>query len=91
MFVLDVTSSMTWAIEGIRDGIIEFARELEQRKMDIRIGLTGFRDHLMIMKPAKKAVVLPGHRRHARAGHASRVRLLRTEATRSRAAIAPHR
>ncbi len=90
MFVLDVTSSMTWAIEGIRDGIIEFARELEQRKMDIRIGLTGFRDHLMIMKPAKKAVVLPGHRRRG-AGHASRVRLLRTEATRSRAAIAPHR
>jgi len=47
MFVLDVTGSMQFAIDGVRDGIIEFARELGERKLDARVGLVAFRDRLM--------------------------------------------
>ena len=46
MFVLDVTGSMQFAINGVRDGIIEFAQELGKRKLDARIGLVAFRDRL---------------------------------------------
>ncbi len=46
MFVLDVTGSMQFAINGVRDGIIEFAQELEKRKLDARVGLVAFRDRL---------------------------------------------
>ncbi len=46
LFVLDVTGSMQAAINGIRDGIIEFAHELQTRKLDARVGLVAFRDRL---------------------------------------------
>ena len=46
MFVLDVTGSMQFAINGVRDGIIEFAQGLEKRKLDARVGLVAFRDRL---------------------------------------------
>ena len=46
MFVLDVTGSMQFAINGVRDGIIEFAQELGKRKLDARVGLVAFRDRL---------------------------------------------
>jgi Ca-activated chloride channel family protein len=48
MFVLDVTGSMQAAINGIRDGIIQFAQELEKRKLDARVGLVAFRDRLNV-------------------------------------------
>ena len=43
-FVLDVTGSMTWAINGIRDGISNFAATMRAKKIDFRIGLLAFRD-----------------------------------------------
>ncbi len=46
MFVLDVTGSMQFAINGVRDGIIEFAQELGKRKLDAHVGLVAFRDRL---------------------------------------------
>ena len=46
MFVLDVTGSMQPAINGVRDGIIAFAQELEKRRLDARVGLVAFRDRL---------------------------------------------
>ena len=45
-FVLDISGSMQFAIDGVRDGIQDFARQLEQGGMDVRVGLLGFRDEL---------------------------------------------
>lgn len=44
MFVLDVTGSMQPQIDGVRDGVKRFVRELQQRNLDVRVGLTFFRD-----------------------------------------------
>lgn len=44
MFVVDVTASMGFAIEGVRDGIIQFADGLSSNGIDFRVGLTAFRD-----------------------------------------------
>ncbi len=44
VFVLDLTSSMQFAIDGIKDGIQSFAARLEKNTPDARIGLVGFRD-----------------------------------------------
>jgi hypothetical protein len=46
MFVLDITSSMQFAINGVRDGIKTFAGELAGQKLDFRVGLLAFRDRL---------------------------------------------
>ncbi len=43
-FVLDVTASMQPSIDGVRDGIVSFAGELDQHGLDPRIGLLAFRD-----------------------------------------------
>jgi Mg-chelatase subunit ChlD len=43
-FVLDVTGSMGWAIDGVRNGIGGFARDMRNNKIDFRIGLLAFRD-----------------------------------------------
>jgi hypothetical protein len=43
-FVLDVTGSMGWAIDGIRDGIGGFAQKMRENRIDFRIGLLAFRD-----------------------------------------------
>jgi Mg-chelatase subunit ChlD len=43
-FVLDVTGSMEWAINGVRDGIGSFAAKMRENKIDFRIGLLAFRD-----------------------------------------------
>jgi hypothetical protein len=43
-FVLDVTGSMEWAINGVRDGIGTFAAKMRENKIDFRIGLLAFRD-----------------------------------------------
>lgn len=43
-FVLDVTASMQDAIDGVRDGIVSFAGELDKQGLDPRIGLLAFRD-----------------------------------------------
>jgi Ca-activated chloride channel family protein len=50
LFVLDVTSSMQFAIDGTRDGISSFADELSEMNLDARVGLIGFRDR-MLKKP----------------------------------------
>ena len=44
VFVLDVTSSMQNAIDGVRDGIKSFADGLDPKRLDFRIGLVAFRD-----------------------------------------------
>ncbi len=44
IFVLDLTSSMQFAINGVKDGIQNFARQLERRNLDARIGMVCFRD-----------------------------------------------
>jgi Ca-activated chloride channel family protein len=46
LFVLDATSSMQPLIDGVRDGIVEFARKIEDRGLDERIGVLVFRDEL---------------------------------------------
>lgn len=43
-FVLDVTKSMQDAIDGVRDGIVSFAGELDKKGHDPRVGLLAFRD-----------------------------------------------
>ena len=43
-FVLDVTGSMGWAINGVRDGIGRFAADLHHNHIDFRVGLVAFRD-----------------------------------------------
>lgn len=44
VFVLDVTGSMGWAINGVRDGIRRFADDLARNQIDFRVGLVAFRD-----------------------------------------------
>ncbi len=44
LFVLDLTGSMQFAIDGIKRGIQSFVEQLEGKDIDIRIGLIGFRD-----------------------------------------------
>ena len=44
LFVLDLTGSMQFAINGVRDGITSFAKQLEEQKIDARIGMLGYRD-----------------------------------------------
>jgi hypothetical protein len=44
LFVLDLTGSMSFAIRGVKDGIGNFAKELEKKALDSRIGMVCFRD-----------------------------------------------
>jgi Ca-activated chloride channel family protein len=44
MFVLDITSSMSPSIEGVKNSIKAFVSEFRQYKIDPRMGLIGFRD-----------------------------------------------
>lgn len=44
IFVLDITGSMQYAIDGIQQGIADFARGLETADLDARVGLVAFRD-----------------------------------------------
>ncbi|MFO0929798.1 MAG: vWA domain-containing protein [Gemmataceae bacterium] len=44
VFVLDVTGSMGREIRGVQAGIVDFARELQRRRLDARVGLLAFRD-----------------------------------------------
>jgi hypothetical protein len=44
LFVLDLTGSMQFAINGIKQGIRSFVEQLEGTNVDARIGLIGFRD-----------------------------------------------
>jgi Mg-chelatase subunit ChlD len=45
-FVLDVTHSMQDEIDGVRDGIGDFATSLETAGLDTQIGMVAFRDRL---------------------------------------------
>ena len=45
-FVIDVTHSMQDEIDGVRDGIQDFATSLETAGLDTQIGLIAFRDRL---------------------------------------------
>lgn len=44
LFVLDLTGSMNFAIEGIKSGIQNFAGELAKRSIDANVGMICFRD-----------------------------------------------
>jgi len=44
LFVIDVTASMNWAIDGLRDGIGGFAGYMRDNKIDFRVGVLAFRD-----------------------------------------------
>ncbi|MFO0868808.1 MAG: vWA domain-containing protein [Pirellulales bacterium] len=47
LFVLDVTGSMQAQIDGVRDGIVDFAHKLSERDLDERIGVIAFRDEVL--------------------------------------------
>jgi Ca-activated chloride channel homolog len=51
IFVLDVTSSMEFGINGVRQGIQNFAGELDKQKLDSRVGLIAFRDRFQKEEP----------------------------------------
>jgi Ca-activated chloride channel homolog len=51
MFVLDTTSSMQPAIDGVRRGIIDFAQELSNRNLDARVGLIAYGDEFQGQEP----------------------------------------
>src|SRR5262249_38584026 len=51
LFVLDVTGSMQFAINGVRDGIRDFVAVLGKRELDSRVGLLAFRDRLIREEP----------------------------------------
>jgi Mg-chelatase subunit ChlD len=44
LFVLDLTGSMGFAIDGVKKGIRQFADALKKQDVDARVGLVGFRD-----------------------------------------------
>lgn len=44
VFVLDSTASMQGAIDGVTKGILDFANDLAEKKLDARVGLLAFRD-----------------------------------------------
>ncbi len=44
VFVLDVTASMQWAIDDLKNGIGKFADTLGKNQIDFRLGLVTFRD-----------------------------------------------
>jgi hypothetical protein len=44
VFVLDVTSSMQWAIDDLKNGIGKFADTLSKNQLDFRLGLVTFQD-----------------------------------------------
>ena len=44
MFVLDVTASMGGEIDGVRAGIGKFVKGLEDKDLDVQVGLTYYRD-----------------------------------------------
>jgi hypothetical protein len=44
VFLLDITGSMQFAIDGVTTGIADFAQDLANKRMDARIGLLAFRD-----------------------------------------------
>jgi von Willebrand factor type A domain len=44
VFVLDVTGSMTFAINGVRDGIQKFVDELARNRLEAQVGMLAFKD-----------------------------------------------
>jgi Ca-activated chloride channel family protein len=56
LFVLDITGSMQPLIDGVKQSIQDFARELQTGNLDARVGLVAFRDRLV--KPPQEAEVL---------------------------------
>ena len=57
-FVLDVTHSMQGEIDGVRDGIDDFATSLETAGLDAQVGLVAFRDRLHIQPKVDISFVL---------------------------------
>jgi hypothetical protein len=55
VFVLDVTKSMQWAIEDLKNGIGKFADTLSKNQLDFRLGLVTFQD---ITIPGEKVEVI---------------------------------
>lgn len=55
VFVLDVTSSMQWAIDDLKNGIGKFADALGQARIDFRLGLVTFQD---VTIPGEKVEVV---------------------------------
>jgi Ca-activated chloride channel family protein len=44
VFVVDLTGSMQFAINGVKNGINNFVKKLKDERLDYRIGLVAFRD-----------------------------------------------
>jgi len=55
VFILDVTSSMQWAIDDLKNGIGKFADALAKARIDYRLGLVTFRD---VAVPGEKVDVI---------------------------------
>ena len=51
LFLLDVTGSMQFAIDGVRDGIQQFTKDLQEKQLDVRVGMIAFRDRLNNEEP----------------------------------------
>lgn len=54
VFLLDTTGSMEFAITGVKNGIERFARDLEDKGLEARVGLVAFRD--LVEDPAADAM-----------------------------------
>jgi Mg-chelatase subunit ChlD len=54
-FVLDVTSSMQWAIDDLKNGIGKFAESLAKARIDFRLALVTFQD---VTNPGEKVEVV---------------------------------
>jgi Mg-chelatase subunit ChlD len=55
VFVLDVTNSMQWAIDDLKDGIGTFADSLVKARVDFRLALVTFQD---LANPGEKVEVI---------------------------------
>lgn len=51
LFLLDVTGSMEFAIEGVSDGIQRFASQIQEADLDARVGLIAYRDRVFGQEP----------------------------------------
>jgi hypothetical protein len=55
VFVLDVTASMQWALNDLKNGIVKFAESLSKAQVDFRLALVTFQD---VSNPGEKVEVV---------------------------------
>jgi hypothetical protein len=62
MFVLDITGSMRFAIDGLESGLEKILKKLKDNEIDAQVGLTVFRDtdHCKFKSPNDKVAGIKG-------------------------------